>query len=327
MNKLRHLSWENFRKTICVLNEQRVHRVSSSPVVDIYADGVQNRIGVWLEAPETGIIPEEIQKLAFVSAQIINREGKAFLEISNPEPALQRQFYYFATAIAERIVVDGKPSFEAVKLELQCFEELLREISLLSVERQIGLLGELIVLERLIAKTGVGALDAWIGPTGEPHDFRIQKNEFEVKTTLKPHRIHTIHGAEQLVASDGCTLHLVSVLLGPPGTDTGVSLAEKINGIKSAFEKDAIRRDRFTSQLEAVGYRDADSHHYKRRFAIRRPIAIVTIDKTFPALTRPAIQQVLGAGSARIESVQYDLNIEGLVSEEGSQIFSLLLPV
>ena len=83
---MRHLSWENFRSSVFVKNEQRVHRVSASPLVEIYADGVQNRIGVWLQASENSIIPEEILKLAFVSAQITKRNNLTVLEISNTSP-------------------------------------------------------------------------------------------------------------------------------------------------------------------------------------------------------------------------------------------------
>lgn len=323
---MRHLSWENFRSSVFVKNEQRVHRVSASPLVEIYADGVQNRIGIWLQASENSMIPEQILKLAYVSAQITKRNKHTVLEISNNSPALQRQFYYFATAIAERIVADGKTTIEAVTQELACFEDLLREISLLSIERQIGLLGELIFLERLTGKVGLIALDAWIGPSGELHDFRIQKQEFEVKTTLKTHRIHTIHGAEQLVPTDGCTLHLVSVLLGPPGAGESFSLTEKVKAVAALFASDTARRNQFTASLEAIGFREDDGIHYKRRFLIRRKIAVASIDKSFPALTRPAIHQVLGKSSSRIESVQYDVNIEGLESEEGSQHFSSVLP-
>jgi hypothetical protein len=326
MKNLRHLSWENFRTSICVRNEQRVHRVSVMPLVEIFSDGIQNRIGVWLQISDNSIVPEEVLKLAFISAQIIKRKKQTILEISNSRPALQRQFYYFAIAVAERMVVDGKTAIEAVKLELQCFEDLLSEIPLLSIERQIGLLGELIFLERLTGKLGHKALDAGIGPSGEPHDFRIQKHEFEVKTTFKPYRIHAIHGSEQLVPSDGCTLHLVSVLLGPPGAGDGFSLTEKIKAVAALFQSSTVCRDRFAENLEAAGFRDADDRHYIRRFIIRRPIAVALVDKLFPALTRPVIHKVLGARSSRIESVQYDVNIEGLESEEGTRGFSSVLP-
>lgn len=326
MKNLRHLSWDNFRASICVRNEQRVHRVSATPLVEIFSDGIQNRIGIWLQASENSAIPEEILKLAFISAQIIKRKKQTILEISNSRPALQRQFYYFAIAVAERMVVDDKSAIEAVRLEIQCFEDLLLEISLLSIERQIGLLGELIFLERLTTKMGLEALDAWIGPLGEPHDFRIQKQEFEIKTTFKPHRIHTIHGAEQLVPSNGCSLYLVSILLGPPGASAGFSLTEKIKTVAALFQSNPAYRDRFAENLEAAGFRDDDGRHYTRRFIIRRPIAVSLVDKLFPALTRSAIYKVLGDRSTRIESVQYDVNIEGLESEEGTPRFVSVLP-
>ena len=52
MNKLHHLSWENFRNTVLVSGEQRVHRVSDKPVIEIFGEGNAKLVGIWLETPE-----------------------------------------------------------------------------------------------------------------------------------------------------------------------------------------------------------------------------------------------------------------------------------
>jgi hypothetical protein len=77
--------------------------------------------------------------------------------------------------------------------------------------------------------------------------------------------------------------------------------------------------------LAGSGYRDLDAQHYTRQYALRRPLAVVAIDEQFPAITRPAIQKVLGAEAQRIDHVQYDVNVEGLEHESGSLEFSKVM--
>jgi hypothetical protein len=299
--------------------------VTNSPYIEVFGDGVMNRIGIWLEVTSGTSIPPELSKLAFITTRTFNQKGRFLLEVATAMASLQRQFYHFAVGVAERVIVEKRPAIEAVGLELQCFTDLLEEMSLLGIERQLGLLGELIFLERLLAKEGVGALDAWLGPIGEPHDFRLKAYEFEVKTTVFPQRIHTIHGMEQLVASKGCSLYLVSLLLGPPGASDGFSLAEKVAQLSSQFAPISARLTQFATALEAYGFRTADSGHYTRQFAMRRPIGLVRVDNTFPAITRPTIQSALGPLAPRIESLQYDVSVEGLEHEDGTVEFEAAL--
>ena len=236
------------------------------------------------------------------------------------------QFYHFAVAVSERILVERRPAIDAVLLELQCFAELLEEKPLLGVERQLGLIGELIVLERLIAKHGADGLNAWGGPQREPHDFRLGTVELEVKTTIRPQRVHTIHGVEQLVPSDGCSLFLISVLLGPSGNGDGFSLADKVQKVSSLLASAPARLQQFVAALETCGFRDVDRAHYTRRFALRRPIAVIAVDESFPAITRSTIQSILGQLAPRLDAIQYDVNVEGLEQEDGTAGFVAIFP-
>jgi hypothetical protein len=326
MSSPHHLSWENFRSTVFLRGQQRVHRVTDSPYIEVFGDGIENRIGIWLEVAADTAIPSEMSKLAFITSRTLNQKGRVLLEVATTTTSLHRQFYHFAVAVAERVIVERCAPIEAVGLELQCFSDLLEEKSLLGTERQLGLLGELIFLERLVGKGGIGALDSWLGPMGEPHDFRLQAFEFEVKTTVSPHRIHTIHGTEQLVPSKGCSLYLISVLLGPAGAGDGFSLVDKIAQLSGQFAPVPVRLSQFTTALQACAFRDADRGHYTRQFAMRRPLGLVRVDNNFPALTRPTIQSALGPLALRIESLQYDVSVEGLEYEDGTVEFDAVIP-
>jgi hypothetical protein len=326
MSSPRHLSWENFRATVFLHGQQRVHRISDSPFVEIFGDGVLNRIGIWLETESGTPIPPELSKLAFITTRTFEDKDRTLLEVATATDSLQREFYHFAAAVAERVTVDKRSAIDAVSLELLCFTDLLQEKSILGPERQIGLLGELLFLERLMEKNGTSALDAWLGPISEPHDFRIDGTEFEVKTTVSPHRIHTIHGTEQVVPSNGCSLYLVSVLLGPAGASTGFSLSEKFEQLSVRLGLEPLRLNQFNTALERCGFRRAECAHYGRRFAMRRPLGLVPLDSDFPAITRPKLQVALGPVASRVESLQYDVNVEGLEHDDGTTEFAAVIP-
>jgi Putative PD-(D/E)XK family member, (DUF4420) len=321
----RYLSWENFRETVFLRGEQRVHRLVDVPILEVFGDGVGNRVGIWVDVPAATTVPQELQRLTAIEARVYVKDRRSILEIATSIPSLQRQFYHFANAVAERVSVENRAGLDAVRLELQCFIDLLEEKPLLGIEKQIGLIGELIFLQHLVTGGGIALLDSWVGPKAEPHDFRVEHREFEVKTTVAPHRIHTIHGTEQLVASKDCSLHLMSVLLGPPGASTGFSLASLVDSLSVRFGVESPRLTQFTDLLRASGFRSSDSQHYQREFTLRRPVAVIPIDEGFPTITRPMLQRALGRDAQRIEGLHYDMNVEGFEYEDGSPRFAQIV--
>jgi hypothetical protein len=326
MKKPTYLSWQNFAMNIIVEGEQRSHKVSDVPRVYFFWDGQKRRLGAWFEtAPDTSL-PPELLKLSELNVDVLEVRGRLSLEVAITSKLMRRQFYHFIVAVAERMLSFGIPALEATVAELHCFTGLLAERALLGAERQIGLLGELLFLERLVASQGVEMLDSWVGPDAEPHDFRVDRVEFEVKTTVAPKRIHIIHGQEQLVPSKGCSLLILSLLLGPPGKSSGFSLASKIHEIDGRFAGDPTRKARFVKSLEKLGVKGEDLAHYGRGFSLRRTMAIVPVDNNFPVISRTSLQNILGDLSQRIESLQYAVNLEGLEKEDGDPEFLAVVP-
>lgn len=325
MTSVSYLSWDNFRSTVLVAGQQRIHRMTESPRIEVFGDGVANRVGAVIEVDQGTPIPPELSSLASITARLFEDDSRWYLEIATAAPTLHRQFYHYLLAVAERVVEERLPPAKAVAMELQSFSDLLEERALLGLERQIGLLGELLLLERFAVKEGSGALDAWLGPLGEPHDFRVGTVEFEVKTTVQPRRVHTIHGTEQLIASSGCDLYLISVLLGPAGTGPGFTLGETVARISESLRQSPDQLNDFLRALAACGFREADSAYYTGRYAMRRPLGIVPVTGTFPAITRSTILDALGSGAARIESITYEVNVEGLEHEDGTPEFEAVL--
>jgi hypothetical protein len=324
MSRLKVLSWENFLKTVLIRGQQRLHRVSEKPLIEIFSDAESGRLGVWIETPQGTEIPPDLQSLELIRTSVLEKHGRPVLEVFTTAPRLHRHFYYFAMTVAERIVGEQLSSVGAVRAELGSFSDLLEVRALLSPERQTGLVGELLFLEHLVDRRGIAASDAWIAPR-EPRDFRLGRHEFEVKTTVTARRIHTIHGLEQLVPSEGCSLFVVSILLGPPGSAEGFTLPELVNKLRLALAADTQRSEVLNSTLKGSGYRNEDAIHYSKRYVLRRPLALVPVNEQFPAITRPSVQTALGALASRIESVQYEVNVEGLEHEPGSAVYESAL--
>jgi hypothetical protein len=321
-----HLSWDNFKETVLVPGEKRVHRITDEPRIDVFGDGTTNRIGVVLEiAPEVAV-PASISKLASVGTRTFTVEGRHLLEVSTGKSSLHHEFYHLATAIAERVILHSQRPLDAVTSELDAFAMLLETKSLLGTEREIGLLGELLFLEELVLRNGVGMLYSWIGPSAEPHDFKVGAHEFEVKTTLSSRRIHWINGMEQLLPSAGCQLYLVSVVLGPPGAAAAFSLSSIAAKLTKVFANNREQSLKLEALLASCDFSLADSAHYTRQFALRRPLGIVPIDVSFPAITRRIIQDILGPPATRVDSLSYAVNVEGLEHEHGSDDFEAAMP-
>ena len=326
MTSRKYLTWENFLVSVLVKDQQRVHRISSSPLIEVFWDGDTKTAGLWVQTTAAGAIPDAATRLASVSAQLIERYGVAVLEIRTTSSLINREFYLFANAIADRILETGQPADDAVAHELACFGTLFEQRRILSIERQIGLLGELLVLERMISDDGPDAMEAWIGPQGEPHDFRIIDNEFEVKTSVGTRRIHTINSLAQLIPSPGSSLFIMSILLGPPGSDSGFSLAGKVEAIGESLATIPNRQRQFKSALESLGYLQLDHSHYERRFTLRRPLAIVPIDNQFPSITSASLFTLLGREAYRVDRLIYDVSIEGLESDEATTLYQSVFP-
>ena len=87
--------------------------------------------------------------------------------------------------IVDRIQL-GQLSFdEAVVRTLQDFGEILTGAARLGADREVGMVGELLILGHLITTLGSGdAIQAWRGPSREEHDFDLGVGDVEVKDHL-----------------------------------------------------------------------------------------------------------------------------------------------
>ncbi|NRD48802.1 PD-(D/E)XK motif protein [Corallococcus exiguus] len=328
MGAERHLTWENFRDTFIGPGVPAIHPVCYRDRADIqiFVDGGARRVGMYI--PLSTKRPQIHSPLAAIGIRTLVIAGREMLELSTQQSGLYQQFYALMVDVADRVQAGGLEPSLAVGEALSDWKELLREVPLLSIEAQTGLFGELWVLERLRRHHGPAAVDGWVGPTGEPHDFRVGDYEFEVKTTRMLEQIHVISGLNQLVPSSGRRLYVVSIKIAPAGHGAGESLPECVLRLKHSLGVDAARLGQFIHALSVVGYKDADASRYPGRMILRAPIVLIPVDEACPRLTPDSLRCGMAPRFAdRISDVRYRLDLSGLGFSDGTPEFEALLPL
>jgi hypothetical protein len=146
----------------------------------------------------------ELRRIAF-------DDGTQFLSVVCTRPELHEVFTQFCYELASSVELATSPAREAFDSYLR-WRALLADSSaqtLLSEQRLVGLLGELVMLEDLLRLGAASGLDFWTGPSGAVHDFRLAHRAIEVKGTLvREGRRISISSVDQLQAPDGSDLLL-----------------------------------------------------------------------------------------------------------------------
>lgn len=126
----------------------------------------------------------------------------------------------------------------------------------LSKEEQIGLFGELVILQKLIDKFGSTATNWWTGPAATKHDFIANEWEIEVKSSLRLDPIAHIHPINQL-EPEPVDFYLLMI-----GLKQGNKLLpEMIEDIRGKISEN-VDKNKFNRSLKLVGYDDEHAHQY-----------------------------------------------------------------
>lgn len=258
--------------------------------------------------------------------EVTSVEGKRVLELATFAPELFHGFYLFAVLVAEHIEERGEDVLNAVRRAQHIFGQLLLKRSLMSEERQIGLMGELCFLQGILRRYGNAGFGAWVGPAGERHDFRIDNSEIEVKSTTAATRRHRINGVGQLEASPGKTLYVLSFQFEIAGMGGGHTLAGRIEAVRKLLMDDMERKISFEQYLKALGYDDADAPLYMQSYQLRSRPVLVPVNEDCPKVTGEELGKAVRQDLvARISAVEYEVDFSGLGYHEGSKHFAEVL--
>ena len=205
-------------------------------------------------------------------------------------------------AIADRIQLDGMDPMVAVTETLRQWRNVLAARGRLSPEAEIGLTGELLVLEALCAATDPSALLAWRGALNEEHDFGLRELDLEVKTTSTERRQHWITSLTQLQPTQSRSLGLVSLQI-TRGGKAGRTLPEIVDAVGQIVDTAT-----FQAKLAKVGWEPAASDLFPDTWLLRNRPAFFMVAGAFPALTRGLLTSANPALTA-IAEVRYRIDL------------------
>lgn len=317
-----HPTWDELASLV-ESDDPTLHVIDGEPPVYIFIDPAGPTMG--LRTPFDGTTLE-VRPLAEIEIRQGSYGGRPVMELATGSAPLFPYFYAFALALADRIQVDALDVAQAVEQSLGQWRALLRQVAMLSDEEQTGLMGELWMLRRLMRSSASTAIDAWVGPRGEAHDFRIGTAEFEVKSTRGERRVHLITTSSQLVPSPGCTLYVLSLQFAAAGSSAGVSISELLDELRLEFDASGLRDAFDALLLSRYGVGAANRGYYRERLKLRSDPYLVHVSDDFPCLRQDDILAISRAGMDRISDVRYRLDVSGLGSPDGSAEFLSVLP-
>lgn len=171
----------------------------------------------------------------------------------------------------------------------------------LSGERQVGLQGELMILDILADKlqSPLVALNSWQGPLRAPQDFYVEVGAIEVKSTARSNGfLAKISSIEQLDA-ERCPMYLCGLKF--KDSDSGESLRQAITRLTQKMQ-DAGLEHQFGALLLMSGYLAEHGERYDRKLCCSDTKYFLVSDK-FPCLRRANLP-------TEIRRVSYEIDLD-----------------
>lgn len=281
------------------------HRVNDSPEVAITIDGPGQKISVL--TPRNGMVLDTAA-LQRVTTGVDVRQGVEWVRLTLDARSMYAEAYGLVISVVQ--AMRGGATFAAASsAAMTNMKALLAAKPQISEEKQIGLLGELLLFRALLDIIDeFTVLDWWLGPLAEQHDYAFPAFDAEVKTTLRESRTHMIHGVGQLEPSPGRSLWLVSVQVSRAGGNPdGIGLPGLIHEIRARL---TATRERFIANLTSQGWDDDDAAIYPTTYVLRSMPAAYLVDEDFPAVTPERLRSMV-PHSELVSDVTYRVDVSG----------------
>lgn len=212
----------------------------------------------------------------------------------------------FATVCADAVAAAANaPPDEALPqflARLDAWRRFLRERRAgLTRNETVGLLGELLLLERLMHADG-STLATWTSPDDGLHDFLVRGQALEVKTSLGSTSALRISTLDQLDPSGLRRLDLVHVRL--VETPDGRSLGNVIAAVERALPDDGARRA-FANALLRRGLMPDDLAARSVPVIDVRSFTAYAVGERFPKLVRAVVP-------AAVQDAEYSLELRAI---------------
>jgi hypothetical protein len=255
------------------------HRLSATPVCELLIDPSADTYE--LLTPAVGAEPD-LTGMQRVTVDTLALEDGTYFRLRIDARDLRYEAYGLVISVVQ--AMRGGASFAAATgAALTNLRTILAARRRLSPDQQTGLLGELMLVRRLLdLHAEQDVIEWWLGPMAEQHDFAFPGVDVEVKTTTAERRIHVIHGTGQLRPNPHRPLWLLSIQVTRAGGAEGVSLTGLVDAVRARLD---TRREAFLQYLVGLGWRDNDSDLYRDRYLLRSDPLAYLVDEDFPAIT------------------------------------------
>ncbi|UUY05727.1 PD-(D/E)XK motif protein [Svornostia abyssi] len=279
--------------------------IAGTPTLRLRVDPPRSRLT--LRVPLASEVEPPVNTLAHVAVEVRIDGNQRFLEISTTDERLVVDGHAMLMAVADRIQLDGIEPVEALEQTLATWETILASRVRLTLQAEVGLVGELLVLRAMLDTAAAGA-SAWRGGLSEEHDFGFADVDVEVKTTTSEQRRHWIHGLGQLVPTGDSPLWLLSVQLTRAGEGDGHRLPELIDDLRTRVS--GADRAILDQSVAAAGWSDDQRDLVTDRWRLRTPPVAFHVADDFPRLT-PDLLAAASIDVAPLRQVTYEVELTG----------------
>jgi hypothetical protein len=232
-------------------------------------------------------------------------DGEHFLALVCRAAELHTVFTQFARELLSSLQGAASPARAAVATLdrwRSLFSDAVRA-GLIGEPALVGLLGELLTLEQLLARGAASHLAYWTGPDGSQHDLRVPSRALEVKSTLaREGRIVGISSIEQLEPPPSARLWMTHHRFeADPG---GYNLGDAATRVLSA----GAGRVELATSLHKVGVNlDYLQPYDERRYRLVESRTYAVPQASFPRITRPSF--VGGAVPPGVLRISYSIDL------------------
>lgn len=213
---------------------------------------------------DTGIIQGIPSSFAVKVSNIQLRDMTWILEFQLIHPSFEEEFLLLCWDMIEYSSKEEN-ALNALIYRYMTWQKLLQyeNKSVMSFQRQKGLLGELIYLLKMIDDIGMElAVDSWTGPDGSDQDFLFPADWAEVKSISLAAETVNISSLQQLQHEEEGRL-IVYILESTTAGEDRVCLVDVVNTIKTKIMVNARYLDRFDLKLYKYGYRREHEDEYR----------------------------------------------------------------
>lgn len=235
-------------------------------------------------------------------------DGKTWIALTRKESGSIELFAEMVGDVAgamDAAVIGGEEIILRTFLtRVRAWQEFMRRgVQALSPEAELGLVGELVVIEDLLGAglSPFAVVEGWIGPIGGIQDFNLGYGAIEVKATLSEKSFSAKIGSlEQL--DDAILKPLFLAGLRFSQRESGRNLPDIAAQLSDFFSQFSGAGQRFSDRLLSAGYHVSHAANYRRRFSLEM-IKVLEVGDGFPRIVR-------GDVPGAVICVKYEIDID-----------------